>query len=227
MCACALRILIGKLQTHSFGDYTFHPEKAFNSVQQASDFLQVTSSCGEDIHCWDYVVVTNSEANLIEPVVSKGTTIVLIQNGIGIEKPYADAFPENALLSYHNMGLIHWLLAAALTAHTATCTSTSIRSFENTNVQRMIRLGGSLTHVTTTFAGKALRGLGPNVYTLALSELDQKRTALFDVELKGSKEELKLEKFGFNAKRCAYPWYTWHQENVLSSARTKKVLLES
>jgi 2-dehydropantoate 2-reductase len=98
-----------KLQTHSFGDYTFHPEKAFNSVQQASDFLQAPSRSGEDTRCWDYVVVTtkalptsdasNSEANLIRPVVSKGTTIVLIQNGIGIEKPYADTFPENTLLS--------------------------------------------------------------------------------------------------------------------------------
>lgn len=76
-----------------------------------------------------------------------------------------------------------------------------MRSFENTNVQRTIELGGSLTHVTTTFAIKAVGELGPNVYTLALSELDEKRTALFDVKLKGSKEELKLEKFGFNAKR--------------------------
>ena len=79
-----------KLQTHSFGDYTFHPENTFNSVTQAADSLQGDA-------CWDYVVVTtkalppsdasNSEANLIRPVVSKGTTIVLIQNGIGIEKP--------------------------------------------------------------------------------------------------------------------------------------------
>lgn len=91
-----------KLQTHSFGDYTFIPENIFNSVQQAADRLQ------GDGH-WDYVVVTTkalppsdpstSEANLIRPVISKGTTIVLIQNGIGIEKPYADTFPENTLLS--------------------------------------------------------------------------------------------------------------------------------
>lgn len=87
-----------KLQTHSFGDYIFHPEHVFNSVQAA-----------DCIGHWDYVVVTTkalppsdaskSEANLIRPVVSEGTTIVLIQNGIGIEKPYADAFPSNALLS--------------------------------------------------------------------------------------------------------------------------------
>jgi hypothetical protein len=106
------------------------------------------------------------------------------------------------------MGIIHRLLAAALIVHSATCTSNSIRSFENSNVQRTIELGGSLTHVTTTFTVKALGTLGPNVYTLALSELDQKRTALFDVKLKGSKEELKLEKFGFNPKRCAFIWYT-------------------
>ncbi|KIM19466.1 hypothetical protein M408DRAFT_47828, partial [Serendipita vermifera MAFF 305830] len=102
------------------------------------------------------------------------------------------------------MGFIHWLLAAALTAHSAQCASTSMRSFENTNVQRTIELGGSLTHVTTTFAIKALGELGPNVYTLALSELDEEKTALMDVKLKGSKETLKLEKFGFNQKSNAY-----------------------
>jgi 2-dehydropantoate 2-reductase len=98
-----------KLETHSFGNYTFHPENAFNSVQQASDFLQATGSNGKQASHWDYVVVatkalptstaSNSEANLVRPVVSEGTTIVLIQNGIGIEKPYADVFPGNALLS--------------------------------------------------------------------------------------------------------------------------------
>ena len=98
-----------KLQTHNFGDYTFHPENTFNSVQQASDVLQTARGRKEEIPRWDYVVVTTkalppsdasiSEANLINPVVSPGTTIVLIQNGIGIERPYAEAFPDNALLS--------------------------------------------------------------------------------------------------------------------------------
>ncbi|CAG7848529.1 SubName: Full=Uncharacterized protein {ECO:0000313/EMBL:CCA66563.1} [Serendipita indica DSM 11827] len=89
-----------KLLTHSFGEYTFHPENTFNSVQQAAELANIQ---------WDYVVVTtkalpptstdDSEANLVKPVVGKDTTIVLIQNGIGIEKPYTDVFPHNVLLS--------------------------------------------------------------------------------------------------------------------------------
>jgi len=40
-----------------------------------------------------------SPAELIKPAISPSTTIVLIQNGISIEKPYAEAFPDNTLLS--------------------------------------------------------------------------------------------------------------------------------
>jgi ketopantoate reductase len=38
--------------------------------------------------------------SIIEPAVASGlTTIVLIQNGIGIEQPFIEAFPENKILS--------------------------------------------------------------------------------------------------------------------------------
>lgn len=101
------------------------------------------------------------------------------------------------------MIVLHWLLAAS-SAALAAAASSSIRTFENTNVQRTIELGGSLTHVTTTFTLKALGALGPNVYTLAMSELDHSRTSIFDVKLKGSTDELKLDEFGFNPKRCDF-----------------------
>lgn len=42
---------------------------------------------------------SHSEATLIEPLVSVGTTIVLIQNGIGVEQAYTRKFPQNILLS--------------------------------------------------------------------------------------------------------------------------------
>jgi oligosaccharyltransferase complex subunit alpha (ribophorin I) len=110
------------------------------------------------------------------------------------------------------MGLVHWLLAAS--AASLVQASNSLRTFENTNIQRTIELGGSLTHVTTTYAFKALGSLGPNVYTLALSELDHARTSLFDVKLKGSTEDVKVEKYGFNPKRFvvsinALPDFYW------------------
>jgi 2-dehydropantoate 2-reductase len=93
-----------RLLTHSFGDYAFHPEGTFKSVDEASQFVHSKGGV------WDYIVVTtkalppsssssNSEANLIKAAISPETTIVLIQNGIGIEEPYSSAFPKNALLS--------------------------------------------------------------------------------------------------------------------------------
>ncbi|KAK8076473.1 hypothetical protein PG994_003745 [Apiospora phragmitis] len=55
---------------------------------------------------FDYVVVCSkaiptqpSTAELIRPAVSERTAIVLIQNGVGIEAPYAQAFPANPLVS--------------------------------------------------------------------------------------------------------------------------------
>ena len=56
---------------------------------------------------FDYVIVSTkalpgpkpSTTEIIKPAVSEGTTIVLIQNGIGIEEEYAAAFPNNPLIS--------------------------------------------------------------------------------------------------------------------------------
>jgi len=56
---------------------------------------------------FDFVIVTTkvlpgpkpSTPEIIKPVVSDKTTIVLIQNGIGIEEEYAAAFPSNSLIS--------------------------------------------------------------------------------------------------------------------------------
>ncbi|KAK9780627.1 putative 2-dehydropantoate 2-reductase [Seiridium cardinale] len=70
----------------------------FRSVPEAAE-----ASPGEP---FDYVIIsskalqtTPSTAELIKPAVSKTTTIVLIQNGIGIEDEYAKMFPDNPLLS--------------------------------------------------------------------------------------------------------------------------------
>jgi 2-dehydropantoate 2-reductase len=55
---------------------------------------------------FDYILVcskalksTPPTPELIKPAVSSSTTIVLIQNGIAIEEPYAKLFPNNPLLS--------------------------------------------------------------------------------------------------------------------------------
>ena len=55
---------------------------------------------------YDYIIITTKAipdagtSKVIEPAVTKGrTTIVLIQNGVGIEDEYAALFPDNPILS--------------------------------------------------------------------------------------------------------------------------------
>lgn len=56
---------------------------------------------------FDFVIVCSkafpgskpTTAEIIKPAIQSNTTIVLIQNGIGIEKEYTTLFPQNALLS--------------------------------------------------------------------------------------------------------------------------------
>ncbi|KAK3316425.1 ketopantoate reductase PanE/ApbA-domain-containing protein [Apodospora peruviana] len=83
-----------KLQTHTFGDYTFVPHSVFPSVSAAA----ATS--------WDYVIVTTkalpdrtNDAELIAALVNPKTCIVLIQNGVGVEAPYRARFPDTPILS--------------------------------------------------------------------------------------------------------------------------------
>ncbi|KAG8717118.1 hypothetical protein FRC08_008153 [Ceratobasidium sp. 394] len=85
------------LRTRTFGDYTFTPKHVFSSVSEASKHQTV----------WDYVVVTtkalpdvSDDSAIIVPLVTSGkSSIVLIQNGVGVEEPYRKRFPSNPILS--------------------------------------------------------------------------------------------------------------------------------
>jgi 2-dehydropantoate 2-reductase len=55
---------------------------------------------------FDYILVTlkalpevYNVADIIAPAVSKDTTIVLIQNGLGVEEPIVERFPDNPIVS--------------------------------------------------------------------------------------------------------------------------------
>ncbi|GHJ89501.1 hypothetical protein NliqN6_5903 [Naganishia liquefaciens] len=56
---------------------------------------------------FDYVVCSNkalldakpSLSDILQPVVTDGTAIVLLQNGVGVEEPLHEAFPNNTVLS--------------------------------------------------------------------------------------------------------------------------------
>ncbi|KAG7449218.1 oligosaccharyl transferase alpha subunit [Guyanagaster necrorhizus] len=64
-------------------------------------------------------------------------------------------------------------------------------SFENTAIVRTVDLGGSLVHVTTTFAAKSLEQ-DASVYTIALGEEEVDRTSWLDVKVKGQPDDLKM-----------------------------------
>jgi len=73
-----------------FGQRHFQPRVLRNLVEKETE-------------SYDYVVVAtksfHGNAFLIAPSVSPSTTIVLAQNGIAIEAEYADAFPNNTVVS--------------------------------------------------------------------------------------------------------------------------------
>ncbi len=72
-------------------------------------------------------------------------------------------------------------------------------SFENTAIVRTVELAGSLVHVTTTYAVKALED-DSSIYTIALGEDEQKKTSWIQARLKGQSVPLELENFGFSPR---------------------------
>jgi oligosaccharyltransferase complex subunit alpha (ribophorin I) len=69
---------------------------------------------------------------------------------------------------------------------------------------RTIDLGGSLVHVTTTYAAKALN---PDTkgYIIALSPDEDKKTSFMEVKEKGSKDALDIEFMGVDDNRFVLP----------------------
>ncbi|KAJ3898489.1 Ribophorin I [Lentinula edodes] len=67
--------------------------------------------------------------------------------------------------------------------------SASSQSFENSAIVRTIDLGGSLVHVTTTFAVKALKEAA-GVYTITLPEDEIFNTSWLEVKVKGKQQPL-------------------------------------
>jgi 2-dehydropantoate 2-reductase len=75
-----------------FGDHRFRPGRVYRNVadcREPPDYLLLTSKVLENV----------DRAALIRPAVGPRTVIVLIQNGVDIEPPIAEAFPNNELLS--------------------------------------------------------------------------------------------------------------------------------
>ncbi|OAL35783.1 hypothetical protein AYO20_04933 [Fonsecaea nubica] len=85
-----------KITSPQYGDYTWTPTRTFNSPESAR-------RSGVN---WDFVVVStkalpnvSDDSKLLEGLVSANTAIVLIQNGLGVEQPYVERFPQSTILS--------------------------------------------------------------------------------------------------------------------------------
>ncbi|KAJ9603724.1 hypothetical protein H2200_011910 [Cladophialophora chaetospira] len=84
------------ITSFQYGDYKWTPTRVFDSPSSA-----VKANVK-----WDYVVVStkalpniSDDSKLIDGLVSPKTAVVLIQNGLGVEQPYATRFPESTILS--------------------------------------------------------------------------------------------------------------------------------
>jgi 2-dehydropantoate 2-reductase len=85
-----------RVTSPKYGEQTFKPEYVFGSADHARE-AQVQ---------WDYLVVAtkalpdiSDDSALLEGLVSAGTSIVLVQNGLGVEDPYQKRFPNASVLS--------------------------------------------------------------------------------------------------------------------------------
>lgn len=83
-----------------YGDYTFRPEYTFSSPDEARRVKR------QKTLRWDYLLAAtkalpdvSDDSVLLEGLVDEESSIVLVQNGIGIEEPYHRRFPRNTILS--------------------------------------------------------------------------------------------------------------------------------
>ncbi|KAF7536181.1 hypothetical protein G7Z17_g13084 [Cylindrodendrum hubeiense] len=91
-----------KLQTRSFGVYTFVPDAAFPSVSAAAAAPGQQGAKRD----WHYIVVTtkalpdvSDDSDMITPLVGPKSCIILIQNGVGVEEPFRKRFPDTPIVS--------------------------------------------------------------------------------------------------------------------------------
>jgi 2-dehydropantoate 2-reductase len=84
------------ISSPKYGSYTFTPHHTFANPRQAIDSKIK----------WDYIVVStkalpdvSDDSEILEGLVGDETSIVLVQNGLGVEEPYLKRFPSAIILS--------------------------------------------------------------------------------------------------------------------------------
>ena len=89
-----------KVNSPKFGSYVLKPEYTFSSPDEARQTKR------EKKLNWDYLLVAtkalpdvSDDSQLLDGLVDEETSIVLVQNGLGIEEPYRKRFPQTTILS--------------------------------------------------------------------------------------------------------------------------------
>ena len=85
----------------------------------------------------------------------------------------------------------------------ATLGLASSQSFENTAIVRTVELGGSVVHVTTTYAIKALED-GLKTYTVTLGRDEKARTSWLQAMVKGQKTVLAVKERPFDSTKYGF-----------------------
>ncbi|KAH9951690.1 oligosaccharyl transferase alpha subunit [Amylocystis lapponica] len=98
-------------------------------------------------------------------------------------------------------------------------------SFENTAIVRTVELAGSLVHVTTTYAVKALED-DANLYTIALGAREHERASYLEAKIKGQSTRLSLEVSGYNAQSGVH-LYDIELPKALNINATTNLVIES
>ena len=86
-------------------------------------------------------------------------------------------------------------------------------SFENTAIVRTVELGGSIVHVTTTYAVKALED-GLKTYTVFLGRDEKAKTSWLQAMVKGQKTNLLVKERPFDSNK--YVLFTFSYRADLS-----------
>ncbi|KAF8812442.1 oligosaccharyl transferase alpha subunit [Phlegmacium glaucopus] len=101
----------------------------------------------------------------------------------------------------------------------------SSQSFENTAIVRTVELGGSVVHVTTTYAIKALED-GLKTYTVTLGRDEKAKTSWLEATVKGQKTPLPVKERAFNSNKD-YHSVDIVLPKVLSHNKTLNIVFES
>ncbi|KAI9479710.1 hypothetical protein LPJ78_002946 [Coemansia sp. RSA 989] len=84
------------ISSEAYGQHTYHPSRVVTSVDEAVADGKVYDFI---IFCTKALPNLSDNSHIIAPAVSQNTIIMLIQNGIGIEEPFAERYPETPLVS--------------------------------------------------------------------------------------------------------------------------------